>query len=312
MQTTTNHTNGRQAGATGKTSLFLAIGFVAMLVGFTACADQPIDGGPDGTLRVDTTIVVRTDTILLEKTDTLFRTIRDTTFVTVRDTVREQVTRRDTIRDTVQVKVLDTIEVPVNRTVVRNARVIFPVTGDRNNAYDTVKFNASESLAYRIIDSAGAARGIGLTLAVGVPRTSRDHSLGLQSSTAYRLAGLTCIVPLHRVNFAVFPVYEIPLMRHPFSVLDVNTQVEGGISLRLFAPEQERNFELWTGQSFEADGTPGNDRFVNTGELRISEVDMRERRAIGVVTADFFIQDELGGRVNPIHLPVRIEFLFGW
>lgn len=307
-----SHDHIVSTGSSGRTTS-IAGWFVALMVLLGSCADQPLDTGEGGTARIDTTVLVRTDTVIVNRTDTVIRTIRDTTFRQKTDTVEIIRVRRDTIRDTVRVKEVDTIEVPVNSAHFRQARVIYPAADVRLGRIDTVSFPATDHLAYSVVDSAGQIIGVGLSLTTPVPSQFRTLVLGsAQNSRAYRLVGLSLIVPLHRVRIEANTVHEVELDRHPFNAIGAGPGSPGGMAIRILAGQENEEIDLWTGQVFESDGQPGSDRFVNIGSVRFAEVDMRQRRLIAVVSAEFFIMDEVGGRTTPIRVPIRIEVVLGW
>ncbi len=297
---------------TRSTISFLPALLLASALLLTSCQDQPLDNGEGGTLHLDTTVVTRIDTVVLGNLDTVFIRTVDTTFVDRIDTVK--VTVRDTIVDTVIRVRVDTIEVP--REIIRTRKARLRYFGqDRANGtnapIDSFFVDISEWINYRVIDSAGELRGIGVTLSTALPVRFRTVDIGLGRSTIpYALQGVALYVPLLRAgNGGVFGD-TIGLNHHPFA-LPTNGDRAGGMMISVRDFEKSELINLVTGGVVEVDGQPGSDRFVNRGVFRIREIDRKERVLYGVIEATFYIEeDDLRGSVVPVD--VRIDLELGW
>ena len=290
-------------------SLFLAISLILV-----SCADQPIDSGDGGTVRIDTTIVRTVDTVVINDTDTVIVTRVDTTFVTVRDTVKVEVTRRDTIRDTIERFRVDTIEVPVETNRKRFARLVVhgrDLSAGGNGAIDSFGVDISDWIQYRAVDSAGMLRGLGLTLSVGMPPRFREIDIGLgRSNSRYRLHGVAMFIPIFRPDFDINVADSFELEEHPYEV-GLEDKREGGLLLSYSADGGDiRN--VWTGNRFDVNGFPSTGEFRSRGTLTIWTVDRTRRIIGGTVQAVIFIPEERAGTLNVVPVELRIDFELEW
>lgn len=288
--------------------------FLASALILVSCADQPIDTGENGTVRIDTTIVRTVDTVVINDTDTVVVTRVDTTFITVRDTVKVEVTRRDTIRDTVERLRIDTIEVPTETNRKRFARLVVDgrdFSAGANGAVDSFGVDVSNWIQYRAVDSAGMLRGFGLTLSVGMPPRFREIDVGLGRGTGrYRLHGVALFVPIFRPGFDLDSVDSFELKEHPYKI-GLEDGREGGVLLSYSTDGGEiRN--AWTGNRFDVSGQPTPGEFRSHGTLTIWMVDRTRRVIGGTIRAVIFLPEERSGTLNVIPVELRIDFELGW
>lgn len=285
----------------------------AMLL--TSCQDQPLDTGNNGTLRIDTTVVTRIDTVVLNNSDTVIVRRVDTTFVDRTDTVEVQLVKRDTIRDTILRVRIDTIEVTREIVRTRKARLRF-VGMERENGVagqvDSFFVDLSEWINYRVIDSAGELRGIGITLSTALPVRYRTVDIGLgRTQTPYALQGIALFVPLVRTGNLNDPVDTIGLNHHPFA-LPITGARAGGMIVSVRDFEKTELINLVTGGVVEVDGQTGSDRFVNRGVLRIREIDRKEKIIVATIEATFYVADGVPNRMSAMPVEVRIDLELGW
>ncbi len=296
------------------------IGWIpALLLGLalvlTSCEDQPIDSGDDGTVRIDTTVVTRIDTVVLNSTDTLIVRMVDTLFVDRTDTIEVEVVKRDTIRDTITRVRVDTIKVPEFSVKTKKARLqVFgrDLSGGPTQVVEQFTADLSDWLSYRIIDSAGALRGVGVTLSTGLPVRFRaiDVSRGL-AANSFSLQGIALFVPLIRTGSNNILNDTVPLIHHPFA-LPTNGGRTGGMLLTVREFEENELSNLVTGGQLKIDGQTGGDRFLNRGVMRFTEVDRRERMIYLKIESVFYLENEIAGRASPVEFGVQIDLELEW
>ncbi|MGE3800291.1 MAG: hypothetical protein AB7H80_04660 [Candidatus Kapaibacterium sp.] len=276
-------------------SLLLAMMFVA------ACNDQPLD---PITSRIDTTIVTHRDTVVVNSHDTIFETRVDTVIVERRDTLEVTTVKRDTIRDTVKVEVIktriDTIEVPVNVVRLRRGILRFQGRNDSlgaNGAVETLEFNLTEWLQYRVIDSGGVVRGIGLSLSAALPPLYANYSIGSAQVTAenlYRLRGISIFIPTFRVNPINGVFNDVPLDQHPFDYLSADGE-KGGIMITTRRRVGTDLQQFWTGQVLDNSPT-GGERYVNQGTFLVKSINTTTKIITTRIEAGFFLPVDVSGR----------------
>ena len=280
----------------------------------TSCQDQPLDSGDGGTLRIDTTVVTRIDTVILRNSDTVFVRRVDTTYVDRTDTVEVTVIKRDTILDTVVRKVIDTIEVPREIIRLRKGRLRYfgqDRTNGTNGAIDSFSVDISESINYRVIDSAGELRGVGLSFVAPFPARYRTVDIGLgRTNFPYAMQGATFYAPLVRTGSANLPGDTVGLNHHPFA-LPVSGDRSGGMIIAVKKFESAEVINLVTGGVVEVDGQPGSTRYVNVGRLSIDEIDRAQKVVFASIDATFYIADG-SVRTGVVPVEVRVELELGW